>query len=111
MAEAVALARGEAARSELVVTITGKVEEMRQAGGVYYSTIKIPAADEYSSPMPFEVRSQRPLGPVGSVQTISAKLSGFYRKSYKVEDVDSRTGVIHARTVRPVVNALDVVEP
>lgn len=109
MADASNSARSASAPAEMIVNITGKIEESRSAQGKYYTTVKLPGADEYDQPTPLELRSDRPLGEIGAIVTCRASLGGFYRKSYQRDEVDQRTGqIIGKRTIRPVVNALSV---
>lgn len=92
---------------ELAVKLTGKLVEARQTEqGHYYTTLLAAAPDQYTQPMPFEIRSSKPLGRRDEVVTIHAELKGFYQRSF-----DTRPGRDGAsRRVRPVAMALDLVE-
>lgn len=106
MVEAAVQLRPELSGAALQVTISGLLREQRKHDGTFYSTIIMPAADVYSSPMPFEVRSQRSLGARDEVVTVPCKVSGFFRRTYDV--TDERTGEV--RRVKPVVLTLDALE-
>lgn len=103
---AVAL-RPELAQDALKVVINGKLLEQRKHDGLFYSTIVSPAPDQYSSPMPFEVRSHRSLGAREEVVSVPCKVGGFFRRSYDTKP-DERTG--ETRRVRPIVLTLDALD-
>lgn len=106
MAETATQLRSEQ-KQNLSVNFSCKIAEERFAGGTYYTTVTLPGADEYSSAMPLELRSDRSLGQTGQVVRIAADLGGAYLKSFSREEVDPRTGVVSMRTVRPIRNVLD----
>lgn len=98
------------APSALEVSITGKLVESRRAERHFYSTLLIPGPDEYSSAVPFEVRSERKIGENGEVVSVRCFVGGYFKKTYEVDDVDPRTGEVRGkRKVRPIVNTLDVI--
>jgi len=106
MASAAEVARPDFARNSLQVSVTGKLTEQRFNDGVYYSVLLMASADEYSPPMPFEVRSRKSLGSRGEVVTVRCQLGGYFKRTYNV--TDQNTGEI--RRVRPIVLTLDAVE-
>lgn len=106
MVDAAVALRPDMARDALSVVVTGKLVDQRKNEGVFYSTVLMARADEYSQPMPFEVRSTRQLGSRGEVVTVPCRVGGFFRRSY--QHSDKQTGEV--RTVRPIVVTLDAVD-
>lgn len=110
MAELASVERAQGAPGVLEVSLMGKIDEVRYANERYFAVILTPGPDQYSSAVPYEVRSDRQLGKQGDVVDLRCRVGGYFKKSYQVDDVDPRTGqVLGKRTVRPVVNCLDVI--
>lgn len=86
------------------VTIAGRIDAVRQHAGTVYTRIIVPTVDPYSRPDVVEVRSNAPLGVVGSDVRVDAGLRGYVRKPYKY--TDPATGEI--RVVVPVEYSLTV---
>lgn len=63
------------------VTIKGRVEAFRRHEGKFYTEIRCPAPDAYSSPSTVEVRSDEKLGEKAEDVTVRCRLSGFGRTS------------------------------
>lgn len=62
------------------VQIIGRIDESEQYNGLYYTTVTTPAADSYSRPSSYRVRSTSPLGNAGAELIIDCALSGFVQK-------------------------------
>lgn len=103
MATAIDHLRSSEDQMQLNVTIRGKLIDQRKHDGTFYSTVVAPAADVFSNPMPFEIRSSRSLGQKDEVVTVECRLGGMFRRTYEV--TDGRTGEV--RKVKPVVLTLD----
>lgn len=88
------------------VLVKGKVTHTRRHEKKFYTTITIPAADEYSSPQLVEVRSSSRVGDVDELVSIRARLGGYAGRPFKA--TDRETGEI--RTVRQVQHTVDLVE-
>lgn len=106
MADAAVNVRPEAARGNLNIVVVGKLIDQRRNDGLFYSTILGAAEDQFSQPVPFEVRSERSLGEREEVVTVACKVGGYFRRSYETKP--DRDGVV--RRVKPVVVALDAIE-
>jgi hypothetical protein len=106
MVDAAVALRPEFSLDALKITVRGKLVEQRQQDGVFYSVLLMARGDEYSQPMPFEIRSKKSLGARDAVVTTECSVGGYYRRSYK--HTDQNTGEV--RTVRPIVMTLDQVE-
>jgi hypothetical protein len=87
------------------VQITGKVTRTRRYERHYYTTLVMPAKDEYSKPSYVEVRSVERIGEVDDKVTAVCELGGYEGKAYQVTDRD--TG--ERKTLVPVNLFLDVV--
>lgn len=107
MVDAAVSLRPDLARDALNVMINGKLVEQRKNDGLFYSTILSPAPDQYSQPMPFEVRSSKSLGAREEVVSVACKVGGFFRRSYDTKP-DPHTG--ETRRVRPIVLTLDALD-
>lgn len=107
MTDAAEKLRPENATANFEVTIFGKLMEERRYEDDYYTLVLAAAPDEFSQPVPFEIRSQRPLGRVKSMVTVRARLGGFFRKAYNSLP-DERTGEV--RRIRPVVHSLEAID-
>lgn len=106
MGEAVVSMHQTAASDALQVLIKGKLVEQRRNNGVFYSTVLRAAPDMWSQPMPFEIRSTRPLGQREDMVEVRCELQGLFKRTYDVTDRD--TGEV--RRVRPIVIALHAIE-
>ncbi len=106
MADAAVQLRPGQAGDALNVVISGMLREQRKHDGTFYSTIISPAADQYSSPMPFEVRSSKPLGSRDQIVSVPCRLGGFFKRQYEV--VNQQTG--ESRRVKPIVLTLDAID-
>lgn len=86
--------------------IAGKVTSTRAHQGKVYTTIAIPAKDEFSSPEVVEVRSKNRIGQDEEIVRIKCRVGGFLGKQFNV--VDQVTG--QQRTARQCKVTLDLVE-
>jgi len=105
MVDAAVALRPDLGRDALSIVVTGKLVETRHNDGVFYTTILGARPDEYSQPVPFEVRSRRQLGKHADIVTVACRVGGFFRRSYKVKGEDPRGN--DDRVVRPIVMTLD----
>lgn len=85
------------------VRIVGKITRKRRHERQYYTTVIMPAKDEYSRPSTVEIRSSAPLGELDDRIDVRCELGGYEGKSYRV--TDRETG--EARQVFPVNMYLD----
>lgn len=99
--------RGASAQ-QIIVNISGRVSAVdsypHKRPTRWTTLLRLPAADEYSTPATVEVVSDRDLAAVGEVISVRCEVSGRYR-SYNV--TDKETG--EQRTVRTADNFLTVV--
>ena len=87
--------------------IMGKVDSRRFFKDKYYTTLLVPAADEYSQPSVVEVRSNTKIAEVGEVVSrLSCVVSGYFGKTYTFKDKESGESV----TRKPINHVLDAVE-
>ena len=102
MVEAAVQLRPSQNTDALKVVVTGMLRDQRKHEDTFYSVVVMPAPDEYSSPVPFEIRSKRSLGAKDQIVSVPCRLGGFFKPKYTV--VDKRTG--EERLVRPIVQTL-----
>lgn len=86
-------------------SVRGKIVGVRRYDGTFFSSLMLPAADEFSRPQVLEIRSDRRLGDKDEVVDVTVRLAGFYGRRFKVTDRD--TG--EERVVQSVVNVLEAV--
>lgn len=74
----------------LETTVSGKIKQVRNKDGVYYTNIISPAVDAYSNPPIVQIRSRKSVGRIGDeVNDLLCRVSGFERRfSY----MDKQTG-------------------
>lgn len=73
----------------LTMAITGRVDSSRFVDKKYYTILMTPAADQFSRPQQFQVRSDSKLGEVGEIINGTVVASGsVFRKPY----TDEKTG-------------------
>ncbi|GAB7551165.1 hypothetical protein NRB_06620 [Novosphingobium sp. 11B] len=106
MVDAATSARSSSTAANLNVVVHGKLVDQRRNEGVFYSTVLSPAADQFSQPEPFEIRSSKSLGNREEIITVPCRLFGFFRKSYETKP--DRHG--ETRVIRPVVAGLEALE-
>lgn len=106
MADAAVNLRSVSASDDLVVTIKGKLKEQRRGEDMFYSLVLCPALDEYSSPRPFEIRSEKSLGRENEDVSVRCALGGYFRRAYNYDD--PKTGEV--RRIKPVVHSLDAID-
>lgn len=69
--------------------LIGRIEHFENVSGKFQTVIATPAADAYSKPNSFKLKSDYSLGAVGEEITVDVELSGYVRaKPYK----DKNTG-------------------
>lgn len=106
MSEATAIkAPAKAGPIPAQVRIVGKVTRKRRHERQTYTTVIMPARDEYSRPSTVEIRSEQAFGDVGDRIDVVCELGGYEGKPYQVTDRD--TG--ERRTAHPVNLYLDLV--
>lgn len=66
-------------REFLKTFIQGRIDSSRQHNGKYYTQITAPAADAYSQPSRFELRSSSPIGSAGTTIEVAVVMTGFIR--------------------------------
>jgi hypothetical protein len=88
------------------VSVTGRIEEVQRYEGIHNTRIICPAADQFSQPQNVKVRSKTRIGSRDEMVTITARLGGYKRKSFKA--TDKETGEVV--NVVPVDMTLDLVE-
>ncbi|WP_374676439.1 hypothetical protein [Ideonella sp.] len=90
------------------VRLVGRIEDVRrtngQSGAVFLHLVKLPAADQFSSPATVLVRSEQRCGEAGAVFDQLVQIGG-YARSYQVTDDESGRKV----TRRTADNTLSVV--
>lgn len=59
--------------------LTGRIESFANVDGKFHTVITTPAADAYSKPNSFKVKSDYGLGGVGSEVTCDIELTGYVR--------------------------------
>ena len=94
-----------------VCLIKGRIAAVRETGGQrsgFLHVIRLPAADEYSSPSVVEVFSTQRLGATDEVWHGRVQVGG-YGRSYKKEIEDPRTGEMKTRTIPTADNTLTAV--
>lgn len=69
--------------------IVGRIQEVRKGQGEFYTVIKMPTVDEYSSSEPVEVSSKSRLGNPGEDVRVLVQLGGYIRTA---EVKDKETG-------------------
>lgn len=106
MADVVESMRRTVASDAVEVKVSGKLTEVRHHGSTFFSTVLAPAKDAFSQPMPFEVRSARPVGREGEMVEVRCELSGYFGRTY--DTTDKHTGEV--RRVKPIGLALDVIQ-
>lgn len=91
-----------------VVRLAGRVESIRRVSGTngvsFVHLVKLPAADEFSSPATVRVNAEQRCGEVGQPFDQLCQVGG-YGRSYQT--TDEETG--HKRTERTADNTLTVV--
>jgi len=92
--------------SPMSVFIVGKVEAVRRYENKSYTRVICPAPDLYSKPAVVEIRSNGRIGSRDEEISVTARLSGYMRKPYRV--TDRETG--EQTTITPVDLTLDMVE-
>jgi hypothetical protein len=107
MVDAAVQLRPNGAEGTLQVTVSGKLLEQRHSGASFYSLVISPAVDQWSQPMPFEIRSNQPLGQRGQVVTVPCELTGYHRPAYDSKP-DPQTGEV--RRIKPIGMALDALD-
>lgn len=85
--------------------LSGRVDGVRRTDDYHYTTITLPAPDEFSNPATVEVRSSKSIGRKGDEVKIPVQCAGFRGKPFKYTDNDGE--VI---TRRPVNNAFIAIE-
>lgn len=73
----------------MVMAVLGRIDSQRHYQGKYYTQLTTPAPDEYSRPSQFEVRSEAPLGQIGTEWRGKLRASGFIRQR---QYTDKQTG-------------------
>lgn len=90
--------------SGIVCTVKGKLVVSDKHEGLVYSTVLLPAADEFERPQALKLRSRKVLGQINEIIEAVAHVGGYLRPSFKTKP--DNNGEI--RTVRPVEITLDV---
>jgi hypothetical protein len=85
-----------------VTVIQGRVERSRRNGKVMFTTLILPAPDQYSKPDRIEVRSDNAIGSVGEDVQVRCRLGGYAKRPF--DYTDRETG--EQRRVFPVENTL-----
>jgi len=78
------------ARSALTLVVSGRVAQVTQRAGqngaTFFTLLKTPAVDEFSSPGTFEIRSKRRLGSEGATIEVQCDVLGFSRSYERKAD-------------------------
>lgn len=107
LAAAVGRAPGaRAALAPMCLQILGKVEAVRRYDNKSYTRVICPAPDLYSKPSVVEIRSSARIGVRDDEIDVTARLSGYTRKPYRVTD----QGTGEQSTITPVDHVLDLIE-
>lgn len=99
-----------AAPSLAVALIKGRIAAVRETGGQrsgFLHVIRMPAADEYSSPSVVEVYATQRLGDVDAVWHGRVQIGG-YGRSYKKE-MEDRNGNVRTVTIPTADNTLTAI--
>lgn len=108
MAEAPAVKPTNSTPSLRLVRLAGRIESARSKssarGKLFFTLLKLPAEDAYSSPATVEVISSERLGGSGEEVSIIVRVGG-YSRSYDAKDDDGQRS-----TVRTADNTLSFVE-
>lgn len=73
----------------MVMALVARIDQQRQHQNKLYTQVTTPAPDEYSMPSQFEIRSDHPLGPIGTEFRGKIRASGFIRQR---QYTDKNTG-------------------
>lgn len=89
--------------SGILCKIRGKLAVSDKHEGFVYSTVLLPAADEFERPQALKIRSRAALGKVNDIVEVEAHVGGYLRPAFNTKpDADGVT-----RKVRPVEITLD----
>lgn len=97
MAEVSAL-RPDGAPVALETLVSGKLIEQRRHEGEFFSIIVAAALDQFSPPIPLEVRSERSLGAQGDIVNVRCIVGGYRARQF--QQTDRNTGEV--RKVSPI---------
>lgn len=94
------------ANRPMVVTVTGRIEEVQKYEGTYSTRLVTPAADQYSKPQIVKIRSKTRIGSREEIITVNCVLGGYTRKAFRATDKETGEQV----SVTPVDMTLDLVD-
>ncbi len=83
----------------LVMAVVARIDQQRQHNNKIYTQVTTPAPDEYSMPSQFEVRSDQPLGPLGTEFRGKLRASGFIRPRQYTDKNTGEIKQVHDKTV------------
>lgn len=97
MADVAAL-RSDGAPAALETLVSGKLIEQRRHEGEFFSVVLAAAKDQFSPPVPLEVRSDHSLGSQGEIINVRCAIGGYRARQF--QQTDRNTGEV--RRVSPV---------